>query len=74
MLLLSALDGLTLARRRLGTVRLRTRNFKIEQPQQSLLRLVKLYDRCVWRYKGCYKCINRKGQNYDFADSFTFYI
>lgn len=79
MPLSSVLDGLTLTRKRVGRVRLCTEHcklkFEIEQPQQGLLRLVKLYDRHVCTYEGlslCYKCVNRKGQNHGFADNFIF--
>jgi len=81
MPLSSVLDGLTLTRKRVGRVRLHTGHcklkLKVEQPQQGLLRHVKLYDGCVCTHEGlslCYKHINRKGQNHDFADNFMFYV
>lgn len=80
MPLSSAQGELTCTRRRVGRVSLHTGHgklkFKIEQPQQGLLRLVKRMTHVLAHIKGyhCYKCINRKGQNYDFADNFTFYI
>lgn len=51
--------------------------FEMEKPKGGLLRLLNLYDKCVCTYKRlslCYECVNKKGQNYDFAENCTFYV